>query len=356
VNYSMVFRFLPNNMSNNPLRNENTPKYFFQRAWIYSKEMFPIFIYIPYVVALYFCVNIVIQILNSPAFIAAKSACWGEGTTTQMLDALHAAGAQVVFDSTSFAGVVSAFFVMLMMRTFDDLKDFELDAHLFPHRATAQKLVLKRDIQAISLTSFLTLIVVNLIWGQPTLPVFAIMMTYTVLTFKWFFAEKFHREHIFFTMLDHQPLPYVINFFLIHTALASGAEYESFQTIHFILLLIVSMPITAWEISRKIRSADMETEYETFSMVIGRKPATIIPMLFLLTVCALHLHVGTLMAFGPVFQYIVYGIAAVVLFFYLRFLIKPTKENNVLTNVSLFATTTSFLNLLFNTLIWYNIL
>jgi 4-hydroxybenzoate polyprenyltransferase len=262
----------------------------------------------------------------------------------------------VVFDSTSFAGVVSAFFVMLMMRTFDDLKDFELDAHLFPHRATAQKLVLKRDIQAISLTSFLTLIVVNLIWGQPTLAVFAIMMTYTVLTFKWFFAEKFHREHIFFTMLDHQPLPYVINFFLIHTALASGAEYESFQTIHFILLLIVSMPITAWEISRKIRSADMETEYETFSMVIGRKPATIIPMLFLLTVCALHLHVGTLLAFGPLFQYIVYGIAAVVLFFYLRFLIKPSKENNVLTNVSLFATTTSFLNLLFNTLIVYNIL
>ena len=325
------------------------------------------FIYIPYVVALYFCVNIVIQILNSPAFIAAKTACWGEGTTQQMLDALHAAGAQVVFDSTSFAGVVSAFFVMLMMRTFDDLKDFELDAHLFPHRATAQKLVLKRDIQAISLTSFLTLIVVNLIWGQPTLAVFAIMMTYTVLTFKWFFAEKFHREHIFFTMLDHQPLPYVINFFLIHTALASGAEYESFQTIHFILLLIVSMPITAWEISRKIRSADMETEYETFSMVIGRKPATIIPMLFLLTVCALHLHVGTLlgskssmverrMAFGPLFQYIVYGIAAVVLFFYLRFLIKPSKENNVLTNVSLFATTTSFLNLLFNTLIVYNIL
>jgi hypothetical protein len=352
----MVFRFLPNNMSNNPLRNENTPKYFFQRAWIYSKEMFPVLIYIPYVVALYLCVNIVVQIINSPAFVAAKAACWGEGSAQQMLDAIHAAGASVVFDSTAIAGVVSAFFVMLMMRTFDDLKDFELDAHLFPHRATAQKKVLKRDIQAISLTSFLTLIVVNLIWGQATLGVFAIMMTYLVLTFKWFFAEKFHREHIFFTMLDHQPLPYAINFFLLHTALATGPVYESFQTIHFILLLIVSMPITAWEISRKIRSADMETEYETFSMVIGRKPATIIPMLFLLAVCALHLHVGTLLAFGPVFNYIVYGIAGVVLFFYLRFLIKPTKENNALTNVSLFATTTSFLNLLFNTLIWYNIL
>lgn len=136
-------------MSENNLRSAETPKYFWQRAWIYSKEMFPVFIYIPYVVALYFCVNIVIQILKS--------------------DVLQTAGSSVVFDSTAIAGVVSAFFVMLMMRTFDDLKDFELDAHLFPHRATARKLVLKRDIQAISLTSFLTLIAVNLIWGQQTL-------------------------------------------------------------------------------------------------------------------------------------------------------------------------------------------
>lgn len=343
-------------MSENNLRSPETPKYFWQRAWIYSKEMFPVLIYIPYVVALYFCVNVVVQIIKSPAFQSAKAACFGDGTTQQMLDALHAAGSVVVFDSTAIAGVISAFFVMLMMRTFDDLKDFELDAHLFPHRATARKLVLKRDIQTISLTSFLTLIVVNLIWGQETLLMFAIMMTYTLLTFKWFFAEKFHREHIFITMLDHQPLPYVINLFLIHTALATGAGYESFQSIHFILLLIVSMPITAWEISRKIRSADMETEYETFSMVIGLKPATIIPMLFLLTVCGLHLHVGSLLEFGPIFQYIVYAIASVVLFFYLRFLFIPTKENNVLTNVSLFATTTSFLNLLFHTLIVYNIL
>ena len=338
------------------LRSAETPKYFVQRAWIYSKEMFPIFIYIPYVVALYFCVNIVIQILNSPAFLAAKTACWGEGTETEMRNLLYSAGSQVVLDSTALAGVVSAFFVMLMMRTFDDLKDFELDAHLFPHRATARKLVLKRDIQAISLTSFITLVVVNWIWGQQTIVVFALMLTYTLLTFKWFFAEKFHREHIFITMLDHQPLPYVINFFLIHTALASGSNYESFQTIHLILLLIVSMPITAWEISRKIRSADMETEYETFSMVIGLKPATLLPMLFLLTVCGLHLYVGSLMAFGPIFHYVVYIVAAVVLFFYLRFLFQPTKENNVLTNVALFATTTSFLNLLFNTLIVYHIL
>lgn len=57
----------------NQSRSSETPKYFYQRAWIYSKEMFPVFVYIPYVVALYFCVNIVIQILDSFIFQSAMN-------------------------------------------------------------------------------------------------------------------------------------------------------------------------------------------------------------------------------------------------------------------------------------------
>lgn len=330
----------------NQLRSSETPNNFWKRIWIYSKEMLPIIIFLPYVVSLYFCLNVVIQILNTPIF---------KGGISNFSELIYNAGTQVVFDSTAITGVITAFFMMILMRTFDDLKDFELDAHLFPHRATARKLVLKRDIQLLSISSFIILIVVNFIWGQQTLMVFAIMITYALLTFKWFFAEKFHREHIFITMLDHQPLPYVINFFLIHTALATGTEYESFQLIHFFLLLIVSMPITAWEVSRKIRSADMETEYETFSMVIGLKLATLIPMLFFMIVGLLNIKIGSVLHFSPIFYYVIIGIMIVVLFFYLRFLIKPIKKYNVLTNVSLFATSMFFINLLVNTLLHYSI-
>ena len=336
----------------NQLRTSETPNNFWIRAWIYSKEMFPIAIYIPYVVSLYFCVNIVTQILNTPIFKIFKQ---NRGTSSNLLDSIYKAGSEVVVDSTAIAGVVTAFFMMLLMRTFDDLKDFDLDAKLFPHRATARKLVLKRDIQLLSLSSFIILLLVNFIWGQQTLMVFAVMITYAVLTFKWFFAEKFHREHIFITMLNHQPLPYVINFFLLHTALATGSEYESFQWIHVCLLLIVSMPITAWEISRKIRSADMETEYETFSMVIGIKAATIIPLAFFLIVGFIHIYIGRTMEFSPAYNYIVVIIMLVVLFFYLRFLLKPINKYNVLTNVALFTTSIFFINLLINTLIHYQI-
>lgn len=328
------------------LRSPNTPQYFIQRALIYTREMFPILIYLPYVVSLYFCVNVVVQIINTPIFKASKNG---------VSEAIFQAGSQVVIDSTAIIGVVSAFFFMLLMRTFDDLKDFELDEKLFPHRATARKDVLKRDIQLISISSFIILLTVNLIWGQAIILVFALTITYAILTFKWFFAEKFHREHIFITMLDHQPIPYVINFYLLHTALATGNEYESFQWFHLYLLLIVSIPITAWEISRKIRSADMETEYETFSLVIGRKTATIIPLVLFMTVAVLHVHIGKTLHFSPVFFYLVLAVSLIVLFFYLRFLIKPKKEYNVLTNTALFATSFYFINLLINTMVHYQV-
>lgn len=308
------------------MQNETPPKYFLSRAWLYSKEMFPVLIYLPYVVALYACVSFIVQILS--------------GESPQI-------------DSAAICGMVSAFFIMLLMRTFDDLKDYELDKTLFPHRVCARGLVKRSDIAAISLFSFLVLLNVNVFFAKPTLEVFAVVISYCLLTWRWFFAEQFHRKHIFFTMLDHQPIPYAINFFLIHTAMSSGSTYESFGMEHFSVFLIVSLPVTAWEISRKIRSADMETEYETFSMVIGRKTATVIPIVALIVTGACCWYVGNQLEFNQVFVATNLIIVLLTVFFYLRFLFKPTKENNILTNVALASTSLMFFNLLAHTLYNY---
>lgn len=307
-------------------RGPNTPRFFLTRAWIYSKEMFPVLVYLPYVIALYGCTNLIVQMLS---------------------------GDEIVIDTMAIVGMISAFFMMLLMRTFDDLKDFEIDKDLFPHRATPKKLVLKADITAISLFSFLVLLNVNVFCGQSTMGVFAIMISYCLLTYKWFFAEKYHRQHIFFTMLDHQPIPYVINFFLIHTALATGSHYEAFGFNHLILWLIVSLPVTAWEVSRKVRSADMETHYETFSMVIGLKLATIIPMIFMAVTGLMCAYIGNELHFSMWFFVVDALVIGAILFYYLRFLIYPTKENNVLTNVALFTTTGLFFNLMIHTIYSY---
>ncbi len=303
-------------------------KPFLSRIWTYSLEMFPVLIYLPYVIALYLCLNFVTQAITSKS---------------------------IVLDINGVVGMITAFFMMLQMRTFDDLKDIEIDKDLFPDRATPRGAVLKKDIQIISGVSFCILLATNLIYGEKTLFVFSIMLLYAVLTFKWFFAEKYHREHVFFTMLTHQPLPIMINFFLIHTALASGWVYEQFEFKHFLLLLIFSLPITAWETSRKIRSADKEDEYETFSKLFGARKATLIPLSCLLISGILSLYVGFELGLDFTHAIATLALIAYVLVYYGRFLLNPTNKNNVLKNTSMIFTTLLFFNLLVHTLLITNV-
>lgn len=303
-------------------------KPFVSRIWTYSLEMFPVLIYLPYVIALYLCLNFVTQALTTRS---------------------------IVLDINGVVGMITAFFMMLQMRTFDDLKDIEIDKDLFPDRATPRGAVLKSDIQIISGVSFCILLATNLIYGEKTLFVFSIMLLYAVLTFKWFFAEKYHREHVFFTMLTHQPLPVMINFFLIHTALASGWVYEAFEFRHFLLLLIFSLPITAWEVSRKIRSADREDDYETFSRLFGARGAAMIPLTCLLIAGILSIYIGMQLDLDGTHLMIALALIAYVLVYYGRFLLYPTHKNNVLKNTSMVFTTLLFFNLLVHTLLITNV-
>lgn len=305
-----------------------TPRSFFARIWIYSLEMFPVLIYLPYVLALYICLNFSTQALS---------------------------GQDIVLDVYGVSGMITAFFMMLLMRTFDDLKDIEIDKGLFPERATPRGAVLKSDIRILSMTSFVILVATNVLFAQDTLLIFAGMMVYALLTFKWFFAEEIHRKNLFLTMMTHQPLPLAINFFLIHTALASGTNYDPFTLNHFVLLLIFSLPVTAWETSRKIRSKDMETDYETFSMIFGARGATLIPFVCLLLAGSLSVYIGALLGFGTSFFVVIALLLVYVIYYYGRFLIRPVNEYNVLKTTAMVFATGMFFNMLVHIVMQFNV-
>jgi 4-hydroxybenzoate polyprenyltransferase len=300
-------------------RSENTPKSIFKRLKIYTDEMFPIVQYIPYIIALYVCLNFSSQILDSNT---------------------------IVIDTYSVVGFVTAFFMMLLMRTFDDLKDFELDFDLFPWRSIPQRLILKSDIQKLSLFCLLVVLVINICLGQDTLLVLGIVLLYCIGTFKWFFAEKIHREKVFLTMVTHQPIPYSINFYLIHTGLASGGVYNDFSLHHFYLLLIFSLPVTAWEVSRKIRSADKETHYETFSSIFGAKGAAIIAFVPLLITSGLVTYLAMTLDVYFSFYILIAVLTLIMAFFYLRFIINPIDKNNILLKVTMGFTSLLFFGFL----------
>lgn len=304
--------------------NPSAPSNFFHRAWIYSREMFPLHLYLPYVVALYACLNFASQAI---------------------------AGGPLVFDIYGLTGMVSAFCMMLLLRTFDELKDVEIDKVLFPERALPRGDVKVSDVRILSIASFSVLLLVNLLLAPQTWLPFFIMIVYALLTFKWFFAEKIHRENLFLTMLTHQPLPLFINYYLIHTALASGEARHSFTSDHVILLLLFSLPVTAWEVARKIRGIGKETDYVTFSRIFGPRRAALIPFIFLMFSGVFCLYAGWKLGLQPLFFLVTSALLVYAAYFFVRFILQPTDRNNVLKNTALAFTTLLFFNMLFH-LLW----
>ncbi len=290
-----------------------------KRLFIFFKERFPLQIYAPFVVFLYLCMSFSIQALE---------------------------GSNVVFDTNSVVGLISAILMMLLMRTFDELKDFELDKEIFPDRPAPRGLVLKSDLHLIAIVSLIIIISINLIFAQQTILVFAIMLTYALLSFKWFFTEKIHLKHLFLTMLTHQPIPYLINFYLLHTALASGSSYENFTFIHFIFLLMFSIPITIWETSRKIKNKEKEDGYQTFSKIFGSSQATFIPLIAVIITSALNFYVGIKLDLYISFFIINILTLLYASIFYLRFIFKPIEKYNNLQTTATIYSVLLFVNLL----------
>ena len=156
-------------------------------------------------------------------------------------------------------------------------------------------------------------------------------------------------------MSTHQPLPWAINYYLLHTALASGQIYDPFSKNQWILLAIFSLPVTAWEVSRKIRAIGHETAYETFSMIFGTRPATLIPYIAL-TVCGiLSLYVSSVLNLGASYRVIFLILFIYLTIFFGRFYLFQTDKNNVLKNTAMIYTTLLFVNLLIHILLKYKL-
>ncbi len=290
------------------------------RLGVYFTERFPALVYAPFSVILYVCLSYLVQLISK---------------------------VEPVFDRYSIAGMITAFFFMLLIRTFDDIKDVDLDHDIFPDRPVSRGAVLIQDVYGLAIFSFSVLVIVNVWLAPASIWVFVGVMIYALGTFKYFFFEELHIRKPWVAMITHQPLPLSIIFLLIHISLASGGTYEPFEINHLYLLLSFALPVTAWEVSRKIKAPSQEIDrYATFSRILGPKGASAIPLiLYLISAGAsaflahsLDLHVGYYILLGC---YLVF-----VIFTYGRFIAKPIPERNILKNVAMAYTALFFLTLL----------
>ena len=176
-------------------------------------------------------------------------------------------------------GMASVFGLFLMLRLMDELKDFDLDAKLFPERPICSGMVSAADIRiglGFVTAAFLggNIFVGYAFWSALVLVGFAYLM------FWHFFVREMLRASLPLTLATHQP---IMPFLLLHCLMIVADEQQyPWDAWDWRLLapyvLLLWMPILGWEISRKIRSPGNETEYVTYSRLLGPRKATCVAL------------------------------------------------------------------------------
>lgn len=231
------------------------------------------------------------------------------------------------------ATVVSAtwniFAIHLTLRLMDELKDKEIDRRLFPERPLPSGRVLESDIR-LSLVA-VTLLYVGSNLHSPVAGTSAILVLgYTLLMYKRFFVPELLKKSLLITLLTHTPIvPFIWLQAFITVAKLSGISLSEMDWRPIALFVAMSwLTMLAWELSRKIRCAEEENEYVTYSQIFGRGGA--IAAAGGAQTIALAIGLYLYFSFAPGFPYLVLmGMGyAVGCYGYARFLLKPNPRTS----------------------------
>ena len=237
------------------------------------------------------------------------------------------------FNLESASAAITLTTFTLLARVYDELKDAEADMRLgkagdprYADRPIVTGAVLVEDIVFFRNILIGILILTN-IWLPPMALIgFAVAFLAVWLSSVWFFYPKIS-ESLFLALLTHNPLVlfiqgYVLMFF-----------YSQFPdatfTVEVIPLMIgLWLPMAAWEISRKQRIPEDETDYETYSKMWGWKVASLVPSVIVVMATALLLHSGSVMGLPETWAYVMMGVTVIPILAGLRFRLSPSTKTS----------------------------
>lgn len=174
------------------------------------------------------------------------------------------------------SGIASLFAIMLMIRLMDELKDRIIDLRLFPERPFPSGKVLESDITFSIIALSVLFVCANLWVGTPAWVV-AMVLGYSLLMFKHFFIPHKLRENLLLTLATHNVfVPIVYVYVLTLVANENGLALASFNWSAVLLVLMYWAMSFAWEIARKIRAAEEENAYVTYSRIFGPTRAVLV--------------------------------------------------------------------------------
>lgn len=169
-------------------------------------------------------------------------------------------------------GGFTVFSFLCWLRIADDFKDYELDKRLFPDRPLPSGQVTKKDLLIFVIPLIIITILLNLIFMNNVL--FCLFLyTYGSLMAIWFFQKHKIQKSLPLALVTHNPVQMIMNIYIISfTVIKYNIPAFSLTTIMAAFTLY--FPALIWEVTRKIRAPEDETEYVTYSKLFGHKKAT----------------------------------------------------------------------------------
>lgn len=255
------------------------------RLWRYVVEMYPLHVNVPYSFMSYF------------GYFLLLGALFG--------------GRTLVVTPEALMGALTLAAFTLLLRVFDEFKDYEHDVRLFPHRPLPSGRVKHRDLILLAWALVALMVGLNGAIGGIGLAGFALLLGFGLLMLKFFFLPELHRRSLLLTLLTHNPVAIVSQLYILATYLQiCGQPLSAVPATAWAAIVMLWMPVLAWETARKIRAPEQEDDYVTYSRIFGTRRAPLVPMMAIGVSSALALWLGSVARLGYIYDAVVMGAAA----------------------------------------------
>lgn len=171
-----------------------------------------------------------------------------------------------------FSFVTSGIFTVslsLLLRIMDEFKDFEDDKKNFPNRPLPSGKVKTKDLKFLGWFC-VACIILSSLENIKILIAGIFVLFYSYLMLKWFFIENSMRRSLPLALASHHPIVFINICYLIFALSESIPGTDLSKVIY---LLPVPLIFTNWEFARKIRAPQDETDYTTYSKIMGPRKA-----------------------------------------------------------------------------------
>ncbi|MBO34258.1 MAG: hypothetical protein CMM74_15005 [Rhodospirillaceae bacterium] len=251
------------------------------------------------------------------------------------LQALHGDG-PVFANWASISGAVCLTLFLLLLRVYDELKDADADIRLgtagdprYKDRPIVTGAVKIEDIIALRWGITTVLILLHVAAEPLVIATFAAVFFILWLSFKWFFWAAI-KDNLLLALVTHNPLTIVLLMYVFAVFFAQFIEVTVDAASIMLLIVGIWMPLAAWELSRKQRIPEDETDYQTYTKILGMKIAPLAPVVFILISVMCLVSVSARCGLSLIYPAILIVIAIIVIGGYLRFWLFPTSKNSKL--------------------------